>query len=261
MWSTEVGNGGRLEGKCCVITGAARGIGAATARLFASEGAAVVLADIKDELGDAVVSEIRDLGGRAVYLRCDVTQQNSVDQFVRTASEVLGKIDVLFNNAGTAIEGTVETLSEEDWDRTFSVNVKSQFLCARFVVPHMRRIGGGSIINMASESGLVGFPMHPAYCASKGAVINLTRSMAVAHASDGIRVNCICPGTIPTPLYYEFTNSLKNCEVVERSLRREHPLGFGDEKDIAFAALYLASNESSYMTGSPLIIDGGYTAK
>jgi dihydroanticapsin dehydrogenase len=244
-----------------LITGAARGIGAAAARLFAREGAAVVAFDLKDDLGAAVVADIAKAGGKALYLNCDVTQLSKVGAAIETAVKFLGGIDVLFNNAGTCLEGDVEKLSEADWDRTFGINVKSMFLCSKFVVPIMRKNGGGSIINMGSESGLIGFPMHPAYCASKGAVLNLTRSMALGHAKDNIRVNCICPGTIPTPLYHEFTASLPNKAEVEASLKKEHPLGLGTEEDIAYAALYLASDESRYMTGAPLIIDGGYTAK
>lgn len=251
----------RLEGKACLITGAARGIGATTARLFAREGAKVAVVDIKDELGNEVVEAIRSEGGEAIYRGCDITRLTDVAAMVQSVLAAFGTINVLLNNAGTAIEGDVEKLSEENWDRTFAINVKSIFLCSKFVVPIMRKAGGGSIIHMASESGLIGFPMHPAYCASKGAVINLTRSMALGHAQDGIRVNCICPGTIPTPLYKEFTSSLPNKDEVEAQLKREHPLGLGTEEDIAYAALYLASDESRYMTGSPLVIDGGYTAK
>jgi NAD(P)-dependent dehydrogenase (short-subunit alcohol dehydrogenase family) len=253
--------GARLAGKVCLITGAARGIGATTARLFAREGAVLALVDVKDELGQRVAADIVTDARKAMYRHCDVTHLDSVAATVKSVVDTFGRIDVLFNNAGTAIEGGVEKLSEEDWDRTFAINVKSMFLCSKFVVPIMRRNGGGSIINMGSESGLIGFPMHPAYCASKGAVLNLTRSMALGHAEDRIRVNCICPGTIPTPLYHEFAASLPNKDEVELSLKREHPLGLGTEEDIAYAALYLASDESRYMTGAPLIIDGGYTAK
>lgn len=254
-------NHGRLQGKRCIISGASRGIGAASARLFAREGASVVLFDLKDDLGAQVVADIVNAGGEALYQNCDVTSLAKVSAAVEAAVQFLGGIDVLFNNAGTCLEGGVEKLSEEDWDRTFAINVKSMFLCSKFVVPVMRQNGGGSIINMGSESGLIGFPMHPAYCASKGAVLNLTRSMALGHAKDNIRVNCICPGTIPTPLYQEFVSSLPNRAEVEASLKKEHPLGLGTEEDVAYAALYLASDESRYMTGSPLIIDGGYTAK
>jgi NAD(P)-dependent dehydrogenase (short-subunit alcohol dehydrogenase family) len=251
----------RLEGKVCVVTGGARGIGAAIARLFAREGGSVVLVDIKDELGRPLAQELGRDGARALYFHCDVTHAQQVAAMVQAVIAAFGRIDVLVNNAGTCIQGSVEHISEQDWDKTFAINVKSIFLCSKHIVPVMRNNGGGSIIHMASESGLIGFPMHPAYCASKGAVLNLTRSMALGHAQDRIRVNCICPGTIPTPLYHEFTSSLPNREEVEMSLKREHPLGLGTEEDIAYAALYLASDESRYMTGAPLIIDGGYTAK
>lgn len=251
----------RLKGKACLITGGARGIGATTAWLFAREGASVAVLDVKDDLGNAVAAEISHSGAKAAFFPCDVTRLEEVEATIRKVVQHFGGIDVLFNNAGTAIEGSVEKLSEEAWDRTFAINVKSMFLCSKFVVPVMRGRGGGSIINMASESGLIGFPMHPAYCASKGAVINLTRSMALAYAGDRIRVNSLCPGTIPTPLYHEFNATLPNKEEVEALLKKEHPLGLGTEEDIAYAALYLASDESRYMTGAALVVDGGYTAK
>lgn len=250
----------RLQNKVSVITGAARGIGATTARLFAREGSAVVLADVKDELGKQVADEIRKADGRAIYVHCDVTKIADAENLAKTAVSEFGVVNVLFNNAGTAIKGTLDVLSEKDWDTTFNVNVKSMFLCSKFVIPIMKKNGGGSIVNMASESGLIGFPMHPAYCASKAAVINLTRSMATAHAPDKIRANCICPGTIPTPLFHEFMATLSNKDEVIETLKKTHPLGLGTEEDIAYAALYLASDESKYMTGSPLIIDGGFTA-
>lgn len=250
----------RLKDKVCIITGGARGIGAATARLFAREGAAVVIGDLKDDLGERLVEEIQDAGGKAIYVHTDVTKIDDARRLAEAAVAAHGAVHVLLNNAGTAIQGKVDVLSEEDWDKTFSVNVKSMFLCSKFVIPIMRKQGGGVIINQASESGLIGFPMHPAYCASKAAVINLTRSMATGHAHEGIRVNCICPGTIPTPLYHEFMSSLPNKDEVVESVTKAHPLGLGTEEDIAYAALYLASDESKYMTGAPLIIDGGLTA-
>ncbi len=252
----------RLVGKTCVITGAARGIGATTAKIFATEGASVVLGDIKDDLGEKVVKEIRENGGQAVYVHCDVTNPNDCKALVHSAISEFDSLDVLLNNAGTSLPGKVDEFSPEQWDLTFAVNVKSVFLCSKYAVPIMRERGKGVIINMASESGLIGFPMHPAYCASKAAVINLTRSMAMGHVADGIRVNCICPGAIPTPLYHEFMELLpeNEREEVDQSVVDAHPLGMGTEEDVAYAAVYLASDESKYMTGSPLIIDGGLTA-
>lgn len=252
---------GRLAGKVCIITGGGRGIGAASARLFAQEGARIAIIDLKDDLGKKVATGINRRRGEAMYCHCDVTDAASVASMVEAVVSRFGRVDVLFNNAGTAIVGDVVKLSVEDWDRTFSINVKSMFLCSKYVIPVMRKNGGGSIVHMGSESGLIGLPMHPAYCASKGAVINLTRSMAIGHAADRIRVNCLCPGTIPTPLYHEFMSALPNKAEVEKFLKTEHPLGLGSETDIANAALFLASDESSYMTGAPLVVDGGYTAK
>jgi NAD(P)-dependent dehydrogenase (short-subunit alcohol dehydrogenase family) len=250
----------RLKDKVCIITGGARGIGATTARLFAREGASVVIGDIKDDLGKVLAAEIQNSGGRAIFVHTDVTRLSDARNLVDSAVSAHGTVHVLFNNAGTAIQGKVDVLSEEDWDRTFAVNVKSMFLCSKFVIPIMRCRGGGVIINQASESGLIGFPMHPAYCSSKAAVINLTRSMAIGHAHENIRVNCICPGTIPTPLYHEFMSSLPDKDAVIETVTKAHPLGLGTEEDIAYAALYLASDESKYMTGAPLIVDGGLTA-
>lgn len=252
----------RLSGKTCVITGAARGIGATVARMFSREGAFIVLGDIKDNLGKKVAEEICQDGGQAVYVHCDVTKPEDCKTLIHSAISKFDSLDVLLNNAGTSLNGKVEEFSLEQWDITFNVNVKSVFLCSKYAIPVMRKKGKGVIINMASESGLIGYPMHPAYCSSKAAVINLTRSMAMGHAADGIRVNCICPGIIPTPLYHEFMNALPNGEkeVVEKSVVDAHPLGLGTEEDVAYAAIYLASDESKYMTGSPLIIDGGMTA-
>lgn len=243
---------GRLQGKVALITGTGD---------WRDNGAAVAVVDVKDDLGEEVAAEIKQAGGHAGYFHCDVTRGAEVEKMVGAVMQMFQTINVLFNNAGTAIEGDVVKLSEADWDKTFAINVKSMFLCSKYVVPILRRNGGGVIIHQASESGLIGFPMHPAYCASKGAVINLTRSMALAHAPEKIRVNCICPGTIPTPLYHEFVNQLPNKNEVEEFLKKEHPLGLGTEEDIANAALFLASGESRYMTGSALVIDGGYTAK
>jgi NAD(P)-dependent dehydrogenase (short-subunit alcohol dehydrogenase family) len=167
---------------------------------------------------------------------------------------------VLFNNAGIAVVGGVEELTEDQWDRQYAVNVKSIFLVCRRVIPVIRQAGGGSIINMASESAFVGFPMHPAYTSSKAAVVHLTRSMAVRYASEGIRVNSLCPGTIDTELYQEFLAQQPDPAAVNADVTRMHPLGIGKPEDIAWAAVYLASDESRYMTGAPLLVEGGITS-
>ncbi|MBC8161496.1 MAG: glucose 1-dehydrogenase [Roseiflexaceae bacterium] len=250
----------RLSGKVAIITGAARGIGATCAEIFAREGAAVGILDTNETRGAAVAAKIASEGGQALFSRCDVTNAGEIDSAIQQVVSALGSPNVLFNNAGIAVVGGVEELSEEGWDRQFAVNVKSIFLVSRRVIPLMREAGGGSIINMASESAFVGFPMHPAYCASKAAVVHLTRSMAIRYAPERIRVNSLCPGTIDTELYQEFLAQQADPEAVNAEILRLHPLGIGQPEDIAWAAVYMASDESRYMTGTPLMVEGGITA-
>jgi NAD(P)-dependent dehydrogenase (short-subunit alcohol dehydrogenase family) len=250
----------RLKGKIAIITGAARGIGAATAETFAREGASVALWDLKDDLGEALCDKITVQGGRAIYSHCDVTKKSAIEQATQLAVSTFGLPNVLFNNAGTVIVGGIEELTEEQWDLQYAVNVKSIFLVSASVIPHIRKAGAGSIINVASESAFVGFPMHPAYCSSKAAVVHLSRSMAVRYASEKIRVNSLCPGTIRTELYQEFLSLQSDPKAVEKKLIEMHPLGIGTPQDIAWAAVYMASDESSYMTGTPFLVDGGITS-
>ena len=252
---------GRLEGKVAVITGGARGLGEASARRFAQEGARVAIVDLRDEIGGATAASIVAAGGRATFYKCDLTQIDAVEACIKAIDADHGQIDVLYNNAGYSEAGTVETLSEASWDRLFDINIKAKFLVSKFVVPIMRRGGSGSIINQSSESGLVGAAFHPGYCASMGAVVQLTRAMALSHAPDKIRVNCICPGTIPTQLFEDFLSSVPDRKAVYDMLVQEHPLGLGEPVDIANAALFLASHEAKYVTGAIFAIDGGYTAK
>jgi NAD(P)-dependent dehydrogenase (short-subunit alcohol dehydrogenase family) len=250
----------RLKGKVAIITGGARGIGAATAETFVREGAAVALWDLKDSLGEAVCAKIKAQGGKAVYSHCDVTKKSEIAAATQHAVSALGLPNVLFNNAATVIVGGVEELTEEQWDLQYAVNVKSIFLVSASVIPHIRKTGGGSIINVASESAFVGFPMHPAYCSSKAAVVHLSRSMAVRYAPEKIRVNALCPGTIRTELYQEFLSLQSDPKAVEKQIIGMHPLGLGTAQDIAWAAVYMASDESSYMTGTPFLVDGGITS-
>lgn len=247
----------RLKNKIAIITGAARGIGAKSAELFAAEGASVAIWDVNAERGEKVAQHIKENSGSAIFCQCDVTDATQIQDAAQQTTSELGTPDVLFNNAGIAVVGELEDISEADWDRQYAVNVKSIYLVSRAIVPLMREIGGGAIINMASESAYVGFPMHPAYTSSKAAVVHLTRSMAVRYAEDNIRVNSLCPGTINTELYQEFIAQQEDPEAVNREIEAMHPLGIGEPEDIAWAAVYLASDESRYMTGAPLLVEGG----
>lgn len=247
----------RLKDKIAIITGAARGIGAKSAELFAAEGAAVAIWDLNAERGEKVAQQIQNEGGTAIFCRCDVTDAAQIQDAVQQVTAELGTPNVLFNNAGIAVVGELEDISEADWDRQYAVNVKSIYLVSRAIIPLMRSVGGGAIINMASESAYVGFPMHPAYTSSKAAVVHLTRSMAVRYTEDNIRVNSLCPGTINTELYQEFIAQQEDPEAVNREIEEMHPLGIGEPEDIAWAAVYLASDESRYMTGAPMLVEGG----
>jgi NAD(P)-dependent dehydrogenase (short-subunit alcohol dehydrogenase family) len=196
----------------------------------------------------------------ATALVCDVSDAASVRAAVAEANRSVGPATVLVNNAGISITGGVEDISEEAWDRTFAVNVKSVYLLSREVIPAMRAAGSGSIINIASESAFIGFAMHPAYCASKAAMVHLSRSMATGLAKDRIRVNALCPGTIDTPLYRGFLAQQADPDTVHAEVVRMHPLGLGAPEDIAHAAVYLAADESRYATGAAFLVDGGATA-
>jgi NAD(P)-dependent dehydrogenase (short-subunit alcohol dehydrogenase family) len=247
----------RLTNKIAIITGAARGIGAKSAELFAAESAAVAIWDLNVERGEKVAQQIQSTGGTAIFCQCDVTDASQIQEAVQQTTSELGTPNVLFNNAGIAVVGELEDISEADWDRQYAVNVKSIYLVSRAIIPLMREAGGGAIINMASESAYVGFPMHPAYTSSKAAVVHLTRSMAVRYAEDNIRVNSLCPGTINTELYQEFIAQQEDPDAVNREIEAMHPLGIGEPEDIAWAAVYLASDESRYMTGAPMLVEGG----
>ncbi len=247
---------GRLAGKVAIVTGAAGAIGAAIAVAFAREGARVAVLD-RDGAGAGRVAA--GLPG-AVAVTCDVASAGSVRAAVAEATAALGPCTVLVNNAGISITGGVEAIGEADWDLTFAVNVKSVYLMSREVIPAMRAAGGGAIVNIASESAFIGFAMHPAYCASKAAMVQLSRSMATGLAPDRIRVNALCPGTIDTPLYRGFLAQQADPQAVHAEVVRMHPLGLGSPEDIAHAAVYLAADESRYATGAAFLVDGGATA-
>src|ERR1700692_675045 len=248
----------KLSGKVALITGAASGIGRATALLFAREGAAGSLPDLNADAGQRVVDQITKSGGRAFFEGIDVTRAADCQRLVERAIREFGRIDILFNNAGIIRRATVLDLSEDDWDRVMAVNVKSIYLMSREVIPHMRKAGGGTIINTASGWGLTGGAKAAVYCASKGAVVLLTKAMGLDHGPQKIRVNCICPGDTDTGMLREEAGQLgeENSRFLADAAQR--PLGrVGTPEEIAQAALYLASDSSSFVTGTALVVDGG----
>lgn len=249
----------RLAGKVAIITGGARGQGATEARMFAQEGAKVVIGDIRDEPGMQVEAEIRELGGEAVYLHLDVANADDWQRAVEAAEERFGKVDVLVNNAAIVLRKSIEETTGADWDNIMEINAKGVFLGTRAVIPAMRRAGGGSIINISSISGLVSIGP-PAYIATKGAVRLFTKSTAIQYAGENIRANSIHPGSVDTDMRWEGLGSQTAEEIQARI--DQIPLGrVGATEDISYGALFLASDESAFVTGSELVIDGGYTAQ
>lgn len=250
--------GKQLHGKTALITGGAGGIGRATALLFAREGAGVVIVDLNREAGEQVAREISSVGGRAIFERADVTRAADCQHAVQRTVHEFGGIHILFNNAGIIRRASVAEISEEDWDAVMAVNVKSVFLMSREVIPVMSVAKGGSIINAASGWGLAGGPRAAAYCASKGAVVMLTKAMAIDHGRQNIRVNCICPGDTDTAMLRNEAHQLGEAEDRFLSDSARRPLGrVGKPEEIAQAALYLASDAASFVTGTALVVDGG----
>ena len=248
----------RLKGKVALITGGAKGQGAAEARLFAQEGANVIIADVLDSQGAKVEAEINETGCKCLYLHLDVSNKEDWDSAVYSALTRFGKLDILVNNAGVAVWGTNDETTEEEWDRVMDINAKGVFLGTQSVIPEMKKAGGGSIVNISSISGIVGQAgIQPVYNASKGAVRIFTKSIAIQYASDGIRANSVHPGPIDTDMIHDRISGKEN----EERIRNTVPLGRPAEPvEVAYGVLFLASDESSYMTGSELVIDGGVTA-
>lgn len=247
-----------LKNKIALITGGASGIGRATALRFAQEGAAVVIADVNAEAAQGVVKEIEAAGGQALFVSCDVTQAQDCQRAVEAAVATFGGLDILFNNAGIIRRADVLGTTEEEWDRVMAVNVKSIFLMSKYAIPHMQKRGGGAIINTSSGWGLKGGGNAAAYCASKGAVINLTRAMAIDHGPQNIRVNAVCPGDTDTPMLRSEAKQLGQAEHEFLAESAARPLGrYGKPEEIAEAALFLASDAASYITGAALVVDGG----
>jgi len=249
---------GRLSGKVAFISGGARGQGAAEALLFAKEGAKVIIGDILDIEGEGIVEAINNKGGEARYVHLDVTSKDDWESSAQEIDKNFGQLHILVNNAGITLRRTVEETTVEEWDKVNEINSKGVFLGLKYSIPLMVRSGGGSIINISSIAGLIGMGNIAAYSASKGAVRLLTKSTAVQYGEKGIRCNSIHPGVIET----DMTKESMSDELKRQSVLDATPLGsLGTVNDIAMAALYLASDESRYVTGTELVVDGGFTAK
>jgi NAD(P)-dependent dehydrogenase (short-subunit alcohol dehydrogenase family) len=258
MSKDDAASGKVLKEKVALVTGGASGIGRATALLFASSGGAVSIVDLDEAGGAAVAREITGAGGRALFVKADVSSAADCQRAVERTVAALGGLDILFNNAGIIRRASVLETSEEEWDRVMGVNVKSVFLLSKHAIPVMAESGGGVIVNTASGWGLAGGKDAASYCASKGAVVLLTKAMAIDHGPQNIRVNCICPGDTDTPMLRSEAEQLG--ESIERFIAEgsERPLGrIAQPEDIARAALYLASDASSAVTGISLVVDGG----
>jgi NAD(P)-dependent dehydrogenase (short-subunit alcohol dehydrogenase family) len=252
----------RLADKVALITGGTSGIGRATAALFAQEGARVALTGRNEARGRDVVGEIEQAGGTAIFIRSDVRFAEECRQAVEETSQAFGGLDTLFNNAGVFYPNTILASTEEEWDLTLDINLKGTYLMCKYALPIMIAQGSGVIINNASNWGLVGGPKAAAYCASKGGVVLLTKAMALDHAGQGVRINCICPGDVLTPMLTEEARRLGVSWEAYLAAAADCPMDrVGRPEEIAKAVLFLASDDSSFMTGAALVVDGGFTAE
>jgi NAD(P)-dependent dehydrogenase (short-subunit alcohol dehydrogenase family) len=253
----------RFKGKGVIVTGGASGIGKATAEKFLEEGARVAIVDVSEKSGKKALKEFGAKGHRPVLLTGDVTKSADVKRMVREAKRRLGRVDVLFNNAGILVEGTIEQVSEKDFDRIMAVNVKGVFLMSKEVIPIMLRQRKGVIVNNASCSGLVGDRNAIAYNTSKGAVVLMTKCLALDYALKNIRVNCVCPGEIDTPMFRQEAKARGlPVEEYRKQLCEYHPIGrLGRPQEVANAVLFLASEEAGFITGTAFSVDGGYTCQ
>lgn len=254
----------RLKGKVAIVTGAGAGMGRETSILFAKEGARVALFDINEEDGLNVIEEIRAIGGIAKFWKVDVSNEENVKQAINEVKQDCGKIDILINNAGiTGVDKKTHELTNDEWDQVFNVDVKGVFYCSKYVIPHMLENKGGSIVNLSSIYGTLGSHELTPYHAAKGAVYAMTKQDAISYAKDNIRVNSIHPGTIMTPLVKELGSRMEGgLPAYEKLMGEKHPIGHaGEPIDVAYGCLYLASDESKFVTGEDLYIDGGYSAQ
>ena len=251
----------RLAGLSALITGGGTGMGRAIALAFAREGAKVAVAARRVEKLEGVVREMEAAGGVGLALDCDVTRGVDAERAVRQTAEKFGSLNILVNNAGVLSVSTVEGITEQEWDRLMAANLKGPFLMSRAALPEFRKAGGGVIVNIGSVLGLVAMKNRAAYCASKGGVTMLTKAMALDHAHEGVRVNCICPSIVETELVRDLFDASAEGQAARRARVATMPLGrFGQPEDVARMAVFLASNESAWMTGVALPLDGGLTA-
>lgn len=251
----------RLAGKTAVITGAGMGIGRACAKRFAEEGAQVVVADVEVDHGEAVVEEITEAGGEARFLEVDVRRRTENERMIDHCVDTFGRIDILFCNAGITLPKTLPESTDEEMDDLIDVNVKGLLYAARAAIPYMLDQGGGSILFTASKTGLVAQKDSPVYCASKGAAVMLAKALALDYATDDIRVNALCPGVIDTPMLQRFADAMPDPEAAWREYQKEQPIGrLGTPEECADAALWLVSDEATFITGVALPVDGGFTA-
>ncbi len=251
----------RLAGKVAIVTGAAQGIGLGIARVFAGEGASVVIADRNDAVGMAAAAELQAVGLAVAYIHTDVTRAEEVAALVAGTIQRCGRLDIVVNNAGVVAVQTVEESSVEDWDQVMAVNVRAIFLTTKVALPHLRAVGGGSILNVASVSSFVAQQGTPAYCASKGAVLMLTKSLALDYARERIRVNCLCPGITDTPMLRYHARHADDPDAHLRQRLERVPTGaMLYPEDMGKAALFLCSDEAAGITGASLVVDGGYIA-
>ena len=254
-----------LKDKVSIVTGAASGIGKATALTFGREGAKVLCADINREGADAVAAQIADTGGEAASIQVDVSQEDQVIAMIGDAASRWGRLDVVYNNAGVGTGGPIAQMTVEEWDRIMAINLRGVFLGTKHAVPEMLKSGGGAIVNTASDAGIMGTPMLAAYCASKGGVVLFTKATAIELAPMGIRVNAVCPGVIRTPILDPMLEQARMMgatpEQVWERMARAHPIGrVGDPEEVANTVAFLASDKASFITGVALSIDGGLAA-